>query len=78
MPMACSAWALPLGYLGDEVIWLKFQDLAKSENSSLVKHKALSVTKVSGIPVSLNMVLKAVMTELVDTEGNGCSNTVNE
>ena len=78
MPTAHSTCALPLGYLGDEVIWLKFQDLTKSENSSLMKHKALSVTRVNGIPEPLKMVLKAVMTELIDTEGNGCSNTVNE
>ena len=60
------------------VIWVKFQDFAKFSNSSLVKHKALSVTKVRGIPVSLKMVLKAVITEVVFNQGNGYSNTVNE
>ena len=65
----------PWGYLGEEVTCVKFQFLANSENSSLVKHNALSVIRVRGIPVLLNMVLKAVMTEAIVKEGRRHSNS---
>ena len=70
MPTAFSACALPLGYLGDDVICVKFQLLANSLKSSFMKHVALSVIKVMGTAVSEKMVLKAVITEFAGSEGN--------
>ena len=78
MPTAYSACAMPLGYLGDKVTWVKFQYLANSLNSSLMKHVALSLTRVMGIPVSQKMVLKVVITEVAASEGKRHSNIANE
>ena len=69
IPTAFSAWAFPLGYLGDDMyMCVKFQDLENSSKSSLMKQVALSVTKVMGTPESEKIVLNTVITEFAASD----------